>query len=73
MFIGARSDVSQTQWYWSNQTIATDPRLPPPSSGRCEQAAIKYNYIDENLSRPWVFTSQNCTGLQEYYVCEIKG
>ena len=73
VFIGARSDVGQAHWYWNNDTVATDTRLSSSSSSRCQQTAIKYQYLDSNCSRPWTFTAENCTGSQAYYVCEIKG
>ena len=73
VFIGAHSDVNQAQWYWNDQTVATDTRFSSPSLSRCQQAAIKYNYLDPNRTRSWVFTSENCTGSLAHYVCEIKG
>ena len=70
IFIGARSDVNQTQWFWSDQRLVTKTSFPAANPSACQQIAMRYFYND--TSEQWINTAQSCSNTKAYYVCETK-
>ena len=68
VFIGARSNVNQTQWIWSDQRIVTNARFSAANSSSCQQIAMRYFYND--TLEKWINTAQSCNNTKAYYVCE---
>ena len=70
VFVGARSHINQTQWFWSDQRIVTNSTYPSANSNACQQIAMRYLYND--ISEKWVNTAQSCSNAKAYYVCETR-
>ncbi|XP_076817985.1 uncharacterized protein LOC143463404 [Clavelina lepadiformis] len=68
VFIGARSDVNETDWFWSNGSLVTDDStFPSANPDICQQ--IAYHYTD---NQAWSEISTICGSSSGYYVCQIK-
>ena len=46
MFIGARSNVDQINWFWENGTMVDDSRYPPSNQFVCQQMSLPLTYND---------------------------
>ena len=68
VYVGARSNVNQTQWFWSDQKNITNTRFPAANPSSCQQIGIRYLYND--TSEQWINTAQSCNTAKAYYVCE---
>ncbi|CAK8679923.1 unnamed protein product [Clavelina lepadiformis] len=68
VFIGARSDIGESGWFWSNGSLVTDDsNFPSANPDICQQ--IAYHYTD---NQAWSKISTNCGSSSGYYVCQIK-
>ena len=68
VFIGARSNINQAQWFWKDQKIVTKATFPAANSNACQQIALRYFYND--TSDQWINTAQSCNNRKAYFVCE---
>ena len=66
VFIGARSDVNQSEWFWNNDTRITNSAYPTSNTSTCQQM-------------PWPLTYDNGINLhrkfchnEAYFVCQSK-
>ena len=65
MFIGARSNVGQTNWFWENGTIVDDERYPPSDQSVCQQISLVLTYDDGINLLP-----RSCDQDEAYFACE---
>ena len=65
MFIGARSNVGQADWFWKNGTMVDDSRYPPSDQSVCQQMSIPLTYNDGINLLP-----KRCDQDKAYFVCE---
>ena len=67
IFIGARSDVNESNWFWNNGKKINDPDFPPSDPSVCQQMTWPLSYEDGINLRP-----KRCDQGESYYVCDIK-
>ncbi|CAK8679940.1 unnamed protein product [Clavelina lepadiformis] len=67
VFIGARSDVGESNWFWNDGSLVTDPSFPSSNSSVCQQMA--YHYSD---NKTWELSPHSCGLTKAYYICQIK-
>ena len=46
LFVGARSNVGQFDWFWKNRTIITDDAFPEANASVCQQTTWPLTYDD---------------------------
>ena len=64
LFIGARSDGDQADWFWNNETRVTDPTYPMSDTSACQQMSWPLTYNDGiNLRR------KRCED-EAYFICQ---
>jgi len=68
VFICARSDVGQSDWFWSNGTIVIDPTFPTSNTSTCQQMTWPLTYDDGINLRP-----KECGSGTARYMCKVKG
>ena len=66
VFIGARSNVSQDQWYWNNNTEVNNTMFPESNSSLCQQMTWPLTYNDGINLRP-----KQCN-KKAYFACQFK-
>ena len=66
VFIGARSDVNQTKWYWNNITEVNNTMFPESNSSVCQQMTWPLTYNDGINLRP-----KQCETGMSHYVCQV--
>ena len=66
IFLGARSNVSQTNWLWENGTIVNDSRYPPSNQSVCQQMSMPLTYDDGVNLLP-----KRCNEDEAFYACSI--
>ena len=67
IFIGAKSSIGQSSWFWNNGTIINNPNFPSPSSSVCQVMTWPLTYTDGINLLP-----KNCQSGKSYYVAKLK-
>ena len=65
VFIGAKSNVGQTKWFWQNGTMVNDSRYPSSSESACQQMSLPLTYDDGINLLP-----KGCNQEEAYFVCD---
>ena len=68
IFLGVRSEINQTQWYYPDGTIATHSFYPNPDPDVCQQITWQFGYDDDISFRP-----TNCEYKTTEFICEYAG
>ena len=66
VFIGARSDVGQSDWFWNNKTIMNNSSYLTADNSVCQQIAWPLTYDDGINMR-----GKDCDS-EGYFMCQIK-
>ena len=67
LFLGARSRIGQTNWFWENGTMVNDERYPPSDQSICQQMSVPLTYDDGINLMP-----KRCDQDEAYFACEVK-
>ena len=67
VFLGARSNVGQTNWFSENGTMVDDSRYPSSNQSICQQMTMPLTYDDgiNLLPKP-------CNQDEAYFTCDIS-
>ena len=65
VFIGARSNVGQTNWFRKNGTMVDDSRYSPSNQSVCQQMSVPLTYDDGINLLP-----KRCDQEEAYFACE---
>jgi len=65
MFLGAHSNISQTNWYWENGTMVNNANYPTPDPSICQLMSLPITYDDGINLLP-----KRCDE-ESYFACEI--
>ena len=66
MFLGAQSNVGQTNWFWENGTVVNDSRYPLSNQSVCQQMSVPLTYEDGINLLP-----KRCDKDAAYFACDI--
>ena len=66
VFLGARSNIGQTNWFWENGTMVKDARYPPSDQSVCQQMSLPLTYDDGINLLP-----KSCDQDETFYACKI--
>jgi len=65
LFVGARSDVGQSDWFWNNETRITDPNYHASNSSDCQQMTWPLTYDDG------INLSPKLCSKEYFHLCQI--
>ena len=65
MFIGAQSNVNETDWVWINGSNLNNPKYPRSDESLCQQMTWPLTYDNGINLRP-----KDCGSGESYYVCK---
>ena len=66
VFIGARSDVNQSEWFWNNDTRITNSVYLTSNTSTCQQMSWPLTY-DNGINLHRKFCDE-----EAYFVCQSK-
>ena len=66
VFVGARSNVNESGWFWSNRTIIVDQSYPVSDQSICQQISWPLTYDDGINLR-----GKRCED-EAYFLCQTK-
>jgi len=66
VFIGARSDVGQSDWFWDNETMISDTTYPASNTSLCHQMTWPLTYDDRINLR-----GKLCED-EAYFMCQVE-
>ena len=66
VFVGARSEESESKWYWRNGTVIVDQSYPISDQSVCQQMSWPLTYEDGINLR-----GKRCQD-EAYFLCQIE-
>ena len=66
VFVGARSDFNQTNWFWNSGTMVNNLMFPISNKSVCQEMTWPLTYDDGVNLR-----GKNCASGKAYYLCKM--